>query len=452
MVFPLPTPHPAELLGRPSRKAAAVVMKAHLAIVRGGPLKRSLSEALQDEPSLGGQERRFAAFATRELSRHMRYLDLVARLAGCGPGSQTLQEDQVIVRYAFWRKLFTGVDAARTMVEAKLPGPLRPRSIKDAEIEAALEAALPDTDMGEGVERAATLHSFPRWLSEQLATVVPPEEVDPLFAALNREPSLILRARVEGGAAEAVRKLEEEGVRAEPLGYGVEALRVLDPGNRVFEAKLMKAGGLQVQDLGSQLIAELCRPEPGWEGAKIADVCAGAAGKSIALADRVGASGKIYAGDNSPKRLREGRARVQTMKLGARVAFPHELPLSSVDAVLIDAPCSGTGSLAREPDQKWKLSKKRIDELVEIQTTLLRDAAAKVKPGAVIVYATCSLLREENEAVVERVAAEAGLTITPAESVLGRTLETANVFEGPYLRAFPHRVPGGGFFAARLVK
>ena len=441
-----PVPHPPEALGRPSRKAATAALEAHLAVVKGGPLKGSLSDALQGAAGLGGQERRFVALATRELSRHQRLLDLCAKQLGRAPASQALIEDQVLVRYALWRWLYTGADAARVMVEVKLPGPLRPRSIRDDALERLMQGPRPALEVGDGLDRAATVHSFPRWLAEGIAADVPEAEADALLGALNREPALILRSRLPGGAAEAVERLAEEGVRAEALAESPSALRLLDAGGRVFETKLMKRGGLQVQDLGSQLIAELCRPERGFPGAAIADVCAGAAGKSIALADLVGPSGKVYAADASARRLKEGRARVAALKL-RQVSFPQPVPIEQADAVLVDAPCSGTGSLAREPDMKWKLTRQKVEALVKTQAALLEDLGARMRPDAILVYATCSLLREEDEQIVEAAVGSGRFALEPAEALLG---PRGAIFSGPYLRLFPHRSPGGGFFAARL--
>jgi 16S rRNA (cytosine967-C5)-methyltransferase len=193
----------------------------------------------------------------------------------------------------------------------------------------------------------------------------------------------------------------------------------------------MKEGRLQVMDLGSQLLAGLCQAKPGMVAV---DYCAGAGGKTIALADAVGPTGRVYAWDNSPKRLQEAKRRVQELKL-RHVTFPTPVRIDLADVVLIDAPCSGTGTLSREPDQKWKLTWKKVEELVQTQLEILATVAPQVKPGGVIVYGTCSLLQAENEAVVD--------------AFLARTKGWAR---GEQLRVWPHRIDGGGFFGARLIK
>ena len=128
-----------ESIGRPSRRAAAAAVAAHVAVLEGTPLKQALAEALAERSGkLGGRERRFAAFATRELSRHLRWLDLQARLRGRRRG---LVPGNAIARYALWRMLRTGAPVERVLVEVGLPGPVRPRTLKDAEVEALLRAA-----------------------------------------------------------------------------------------------------------------------------------------------------------------------------------------------------------------------------------------------------------------------------------------------------------------------
>ncbi|NPC80993.1 RsmB/NOP family class I SAM-dependent RNA methyltransferase, partial [Pyxidicoccus fallax] len=161
--------------------------------------------------------------------------------------------------------------------------------------------------------------------------------------------------------------------------------------------------------------------------------------------------GRVLAGDRSRRRLAEARERVRHFSL-KQVAFPHPLPLSDADVLLIDAPCSGTGSLAREPDQKWKLTAKEIAKYQATQSELLDEVARQAKPGTLIVYATCSVMPEEDEAVVEAfLAKHPDFTLEPVGDVLGAE-RAALAASGPYLKALPPRVPGGGFFAARLRK
>jgi 16S rRNA (cytosine967-C5)-methyltransferase len=220
---------------------------------------------------------------------------------------------------------------------------------------------------------------------------------------------------------------------------------VIDSGSHaVFESGPMKRGALQVMDVGSQLLVRACGVEPGM---RVVDACAGAGGKTLFLADLVGPEGVVEAHDLSLRRLEDARKRVRALKL-TNVRFAAEPDYAKADVILIDAPCSGTGRLAVEPDQKWKRIEKDITEFARKQRELVRTIVDRARPGAVIVYGTCSLLREENEAIVEEVAAAGACTL---QSVAG-LVPAENVSSDYALRVWPHRAKGSGFFGARLRK
>ena len=417
--------------GIASRKAATAALKAHVAVLKGSPMRRAISEALAEGGNLGGKERRFIAFATRELSRHLRRVNLSATQRGQPMSKFHLPEDQAIFRYALWRKEICGAGADKIMTEIALPGPIRPRGIPDQLIRAELDRAI-DVVLGDDpLDRAANQHSFPTWLAEKIAAIAPPGELDAILAALNREPTLPLRVRPVGTRDALLPELAAKGLEVEACAELPDAIRVTDESRAIFESRWMKEGRLQVMDLGSQLLADFCRAQP---GESAVDFCAGAGGKTLVLADAVTPTGRVYAWDSSEKRLKEARSRVGELKL-RHVSFPSPPRIDLADLVLIDAPCSGTGTLGREPDQKWKLSQKQVDELTVTQLGILKDVAKKLKPGARIIYGTCSVLRDENEAVVERFVRE----------VPGFRLDEQ-------LRVWPHRLEGGGFFGARLIK
>lgn len=418
-------------VGLASRKAATAALKAHVAVLKGTPLRRAISEALAEADNLGGKERRFVAFAARELSRHLRRLELTAGTRGWPSSKFQLPEDQAILRYALWRRELLGAPVEKVMTEIGLPGPIRPRGIPDQLLRAELEREV-TLDFGEApITQAANRHSFPTWLAERLAAVAPEGELEALLSALNREPTLTLRARPPGSRAELLEALTSRGLAVEPCAELPDALRVADGSRAIFESRWMKEGRLQVMDLGSQLLVALCRAE---EGTVVVDACAGAGGKTIALADRVGSKGRVFACDDSPKRLAEGRRRTGELKLH-HVTFPQAPRIDLADLVLVDAPCSGTGTLAREPDQKWKLTPKKVAEFASTQLAILSKIAGPLRSGAVLVYGTCSLLREEDEDVV------------------ARFLEAHPAFHlEEILRTWPHRHDGGGFFGARLKK
>lgn len=420
------------IVGLASRKAATAALEAHVAVLKGTPMRRAISEALEKGGNLGGKERRFIAFATRELSRHLRRLNLSAGARGYPASKLHLPEDQAIFRYALWRRELCGAGVEKIMTEVALPGPIRPRGIPDKIVrdEISREVTL---DFGATpLEQAATRHSFPTWLAEGIAAAAPPGELEPILEALNREPTVTMRVRPPRSRDELIAFLREKGLAVEPCEEAPEALRVSDESRAIFETRWMKEGVLQVMDLGSQLLAGFCGARP---GQTVVDWCAGAGGKTIALADAVGPTGRVFAHDSSQKRLAEAKRRVSELKL-RHVSFPKVSRLDLAQLVLIDAPCSGTGTLGREPDQKWKLDRKAIEGFQKTQLELLDEVARGVKPGTVIVYGTCSVLRDEDEAVVERF-----LSSRPDVTL-----------DGAPLRVWPHRIEGGGFFGARLLK
>lgn len=427
-----PDPGMGHVVGRPSRAAAAAALKAHVAVLKGEPLRAAIGRELDAAEKLGGKERRFVAFAARELSRHQRRLDLTARALGRPPSTLQLTEDQAIFRYALWRRHLTQASADRVLVELALPGPLRPRSLPDAVLKAELARDV-TPDLGPTpLEQAANRHSFPTWLAQAIERAAPQGELEAVLEALNREPFLTLRARPPGTREELLDALRADGHEVAPCAEAPDALRVTDERRAVFETRWMKEGRLQVMDLGSQLLAALCRAQP---GQSVVDFCAGAGGKTIFLADAVGPRGRVYAWDAKPQRLKEARSRIHELKL-RHVSFPHEPRLDLADIVLVDAPCSGVGTLSREPDQKWKLSAQKVEAFAQTQRQILDGLAPKVRPGCVVVYGTCSLLREEDEDVV------AGFLAAHPDFAP----------DGEALRVWPHRVDGGGFFGARLKK
>lgn len=415
-----------EIAGIASRKAATAALTAHVAVIKGSPLRRAISETLHEGGNLGGKERRYIAFATRELSRHVRLLNVYAAAHGHPMSKLNLPEDQAIFRYALWRRYVCGAGADKIMTEIALPGPIRPRGIPDQLIKTELTREV-TVDLTNPADR----HSFPSWLAERIAASAPPEEFDAILEALNREPTLTLRVRPAGSRDALLPELKKKSLEVEACEELPDAIRVTDGSRAIFESRWMKEGRLQVMDLGSQLLASFCRAQPGQH---VVDYCAGAGGKTLVLADAVTTTGRVYAWDSSEKRLKEAKNRVGELKL-RHVSFPTAPRIDLADMVLIDAPCSGTGTLGREPDQKWKLTPKQIEELTVTQLGILRDVAKHLKPGALIVYGTCSVLRDENEGVVEKFLA----------TMPGFKLEES-------LRVWPHKLEGGGFFGARLRK
>ncbi len=450
-----------ERLGLPSVKAARAALSAHLAVQKGEGIRGAVADALAGAKGLGGKERRFVVVAVRGLSRHLRRVDAAARSLGHPPGTLGLEEDRALLRWVLWRRLFTGADWKTVGPEVRLPGPVRPRTVPDALLEKVMTAPLPpspEEGQGDAVERAAAVHSFPNWLARAVARDVGEARVERVLAALNVEPEVFLRVRPsvsgEDPLEAAVQALREEGVETERVGFAPSALRVVSGGMKVFDTRPMRGGRLQVQEPGSQLIALACAVEGAPGPVRAVDYCAGAGGKTLSLADLWGSGGVIEAHDRSARRLAEARRRVKAWSLRqVRFPAPSEIDraVAKADVVLVDAPCSGTGSLAREPEQKWRLTPEKVRAFAATQREILDGLAAGMKAGARLVYATCSVLREENEDVVAGfLEAHPGWEVEPLAGVLPPRCAPALDAEGRFLRVWPDAAAAGGFFAARL--
>lgn len=282
---------------------------------------------------------------------------------------------------------------------------------------------------------AATLPFATRWsLPDALATRFQAQygaDAEALARALLEQAPVDLRANTLRTTREALaEKLRAVDIESVPTAQAKDGLRLTKRAalNGLPE---FKRGLFELQDEGSQLIGELLAPKA---GERVLDLCAGAGGKSLQLAALMGDRGTVWACDVDPRRL--GRANLRITRSGATCIATRELSglddawlaeqRGSFDAVLVDAPCSGSGTLRRNPDLKWR--RLDLDALAAVQHKLLASALALAKPGGRVVYATCSLLREENEAIVEACGA---------------------VVDSSFTR-LPHRDGGDGFFAARL--
>ena len=250
-------------------------------------------------------------------------------------------------------------------------------------------------------------------------------------------------------------RLREEGIAAEPGALSPQAVRLVGK-PALQKHPLFLDGSFEVQDEGSQLLGLLVQPR---RGELVIDFCAGAGGKTLQLGAMMRSSGRLYAFDVSEKRLAKLKPRMARSGLSNvhPVLIAHENDakvkrmVGKADRVLVDAPCTGLGTLRRNPDLKWRQSPAAVDEMVAKQTAILAAAARLVRPGGRLVYATCSLLAEENDAVVDAfLAAQPQFRSLSAQEVLhkqGVMLET-----GERLRLLPHLHDTDGFFAAVLER
>ncbi len=302
-------------------------------------------------------------------------------------------------------------------------------------------------------------HNQPDWLATALREQVGDEAFDALAAGLNRPAPLDLRVNPLKAKRDAVlASLKQAGLAAEPTPFSPLGIR-LQGKPSLAKLPAFVQGEVEVQDEGSQLLALLLDAK---RGEMVVDFCAGAGGKTLAIGAAMRNSGRLYAFDTSGHRLDALKPRLARSGLSNvhPVAIAHERDerikrlAGKIDRVLIDAPCSGLGTLRRNPDLKWRQTPATVAAQAEAQQRILGSAARLLKPGGRLVYATCSLLPAENEAVAQAfTASQPSFEILPA----GDILEALHVADAhalcagsarEWLRLWPHRHATDGFFAA----
>lgn len=296
---------------------------------------------------------------------------------------------------------------------------------------------------------------LPDWLYERLSAQLGEAEVESLARMLNQPAPLDLRVNTLKADRPAVlERLAADGIAADAGRWSPVAIRLQDK-PALSKHPLFLDGSFEVQDEGSQLLGLLLAPR---RGEMVVDFCAGAGGKTLILGALMKNSGRLYAFDVSDKRLANLKPRLARSGLSNvhPVRIEHERDAKvkrlsgKIDRVLVDAPCSGLGTLRRNPDLKWRQSEQSVAELTAKQSAILAGAAALVRPGGRLVYATCSLLAAENDEVVDAfLAAHPEFVQVPADEALAKQ---GGELSGERLRLLPHRHGTDGFFAAILEK
>jgi 16S rRNA (cytosine967-C5)-methyltransferase len=304
-------------------------------------------------------------------------------------------------------------------------------------------------------------HNLPEWLARTLQAQLG-EDFLALASRLQLPAPLDLRVNTQvAKRAEVQKELAKAGISTEPTPYSPWGLRLQDK-PALQRTESFSRGAIEVQDEGSQLLALLVDAH---RGEMVVDFCAGAGGKTLALGAAMRNTGRLYAFDVSAHRLEALKPRLARSGLSNvhPAALAHERDerikrlTGKIDRVLVDAPCSGLGTLRRNPDLKWRQSEQAVAELVAKQSAILQSAARLLKSGGRLVYATCSLLPEENEQVADAFGAShkdfAPLPLAPELSRLKvQAAQNLCTPDGQYLRLWPHQHETDGFFAAAWVR
>ena len=303
-------------------------------------------------------------------------------------------------------------------------------------------------------------HNLPEWLVQPLKERLG-DQFWPLVECLNQGAGLDLRVNAfTTKRADVQKALAQAGIKAAPTPYSPWGLRIAGkPALNKLEA--FTRGDFEVQDEGSQLLAMLLDAR---RGEMVVDFCAGAGGKTLALGAAMRSTGRLYAFDTSAHRLDALKPRLARSGLSNvhPAAIAHERDerikrlAGKIDRVLVDAPCSGTGTLRRNPDLKWRQNMRSVEEMVVKQSAILQSAARLLKPGGRLVYATCSMLPQENERVAqsfselnsEFMPLDAGEIMTTLKVVGAEGLCNGGENGLKFLRLWPHLHATDGFFAA----
>lgn len=390
------------------------------------PADAALSHWLRHHPNLGARDRSEVAEAVYDVLRHLRRYRQYGE-SGVGPASRRLAilglnatlgaeflQEGMDAAEAEWLQRVTRIDVATL-----------PRAVRG---------------------------SIPDWLDERLSAM---ESPDALVEALNRQASLDLRVNPLKTERDAMlAELQQSAGRYEPTAMPFSPWGIRMQGRPAINRwPQFENGSIEVQDEGSQLLALLVAPR---RGEMIIDFCAGAGGKTLLLGALMRSTGRLYAFDVSAARLARAKPRF------ARSGLSNVVPVvidnendarvkrlaGKAQRVLVDAPCSGIGTLRRNPDLKWRQHPEALAELGQLQERILNSAARCVAPGGRLVYATCSLLAEENEVQADRfLASHPDFERVDAAEILGARCETLKL-EGPYVQLRPDVHGTDGFFAA----
>ncbi len=423
--------HPQQLLEGCAELVALVMRFDH-------PADSIISRFFKEHRGLGQRERATLADTAYRVLRHRSLYELMARSAPKGMGN--VHRKLAMLAFAAPRDYLVGgiLPLERAWLETC-----------DAQMQS-----------GEGLLDLHK-HNLPEWLAALLKNQMG-DQFWPLVKALNESAPLDLRVNTfKGNREAAIKEFRASSIKPEATPFSPWGLRIQGkPALNLLD--VFKEGRVEVQDEGSQLLALLTGAK---RGEMVADFCAGAGGKTLAIGAMMKNTGRLYAFDTSQKRLDGMKPRLARSGLSNihPVGIAHERDerikrlAGKMDRVLVDAPCSGLGTLRRNPDLKWRQKQTDVVELAELQTKILQSAARLVKSGGRLVYATCSLLQEENEAIARAFSA-ANTDFVPmevGELLAAQKIENAETLcsaEGEatarYLRMWPQVHQTDGFFAA----
>ena len=348
--------------------------------------------------------------------------------------------------------------SAAPLVNAVLRRAAAEARISGEKLEALIAAGIVPAESGTDAHQLSILHSHPVWMVERWLAHFGRERAIALFEANNRPGHLSCALHEEDDAGMATQSLQSDGFEVAPGRWLRSALAI--SGGNPAGARAFREGRLGFQDEASQMIAHLVDSRA---GDRILDLCAAPGGKTLILARATAPQGRVFSCDLHQHRLRTTRRQLERTStqnvdlLALDAAQP--LPFTrQFDRILLDAPCSGTGTLARNPEIRWRLRPEDLNSAHRQQAAMLRNALSALAPAGRLVYATCSLEAEENEQVIQEVLdSETAFRIVSGTAALAPRLRDASLSawlfdQRGFFRTFPPQTDTDGFFAAVLER
>ncbi|MHC5933553.1 16S rRNA (cytosine(967)-C(5))-methyltransferase [Nostoc sp.] len=304
------------------------------------------------------------------------------------------------------------------------------------------------------VERLGILHSFPDWMIQVWLEQLGLADTEKLCEWMNQSPTIDLRINPLRTSIEEVEAaLQSAGILVRRIPHLPQALRLIGSAGSIQKIPGFREGWWTVQDSSAQLVSHLLDPQP---GEVVIDVCAAPGGKTTHIAELMADKGKIWACDRTPSRLRKLQENSQRLNLQSIQIYTGDSRhftqfQNTADRVLLDAPCSGLGTMHRHADARWRQTPESVRELSVLQKELITHTSTFVKPGGVLVYATCTLHPAENEEVISAFLAES--PDWQIESPRGFEFpDSAHSTPQGWFKVWPHRQDMDGFFMVRLRK
>jgi 16S rRNA (cytosine967-C5)-methyltransferase len=398
-----------------------------------------LAVAFRKQTWIGSHERRFLSETLYGLVRQLRRID-----AALARGRRTERAPRDMERLLALLVLEGLIEPARAA-----------RAAPDLDWNAVAEIDQAIASERKRVPRIALAASLPDWLVERLVADWG-DEAEPLALALNQRAPMTVRANLLIGDRDALAgELARQRIATAPGKWCDTALHV-ETRTNLFALGAFTRGAMEAQDEGSQLLADIAVAAGGGSPRIVVDLCAGAGGKTLAIAGRLGNRGRILSSDIDAKKLEELRRRARRAQVSSAQtvaleggAWPRELDAlrGKVDVVLVDAPCSGIGALRRNPEARWRLRDADLAQFAARQKQILGDARSLLAPGGRLVYATCTLLAVENAEVVASVVGPelAPMSLSDVLGPRAREFGDGNAFT-----VAPHRHGTDGFYAQVL--